>query len=83
MTIDALIHVASERPLRAEDVEAAANGLRVTVVELYDLFAKRVAQRYLSGELSYTVGDAAMNELFGYGIPGGGPELSQIGRAHV
>ncbi len=78
MTLDALIRTASESPLQAENVQAAADSLRVTVVEIYDLFAKRVAQQYLHGELSYTIGDAAMNELFGYAYPGGGPELSRL-----
>ena len=78
MTIDALIQNASERPLRAEDVEAGTESLRVTVVELYDLFAKRVARRYLSGELSYTMGDAAMTELFSYATRGGSPELPRF-----
>jgi hypothetical protein len=59
MTIDALIRRASENPLRAQDIQAAADSLGVSILELYDLFAKRVAQQYLSGELSYTIGDAA------------------------
>jgi hypothetical protein len=54
MTIDALIHIALENPLRAEHIDAASDGLRVSVGELYDVFAKNVAQRYLRGELSYT-----------------------------
>ena len=78
MTLESLIQVASENPLRAEQVEAAAESLRLTISELYDRFAKRVAQGYLSGDLSYTAGGAAMNELFGYATTGGGPELSQL-----
>jgi len=77
MTIDALIRLASEHPLRAEDIEATAAGS--SVVTLYDLFAKRVAQRYLNGELSYNDADAAMNALFGsaYG-PAVAPEFSRL-----
>src|SRR5215467_5175705 len=78
MTLDALIRIASENPLRAEHVEAAAGNLRVTVGELYDLFAKDVAQRYMSGELSYTSGDGVMTALFTYATSGGGPELSRF-----
>ncbi|HKE86403.1 MAG TPA: hypothetical protein VKB50_21745 [Vicinamibacterales bacterium] len=78
MTLDALIQAASESPLRAKHVEAAAENLRATAGELYDLFARTVAQRYLSGELSYTSGDAAMTHLFGYATSGGGPELSRL-----
>jgi hypothetical protein len=78
MTLEALIKIASENPLEAAHVEAAAKNLGVSIGELYDRFAKIVAQRYLSGELSYTTGDALMNELFGYATSGGGPELSQL-----
>ena len=45
MTIDALIRTASESPLRAQDIQAAADSRRVSILELYDLFAKRVAQQ--------------------------------------
>jgi hypothetical protein len=78
MTLDALIQVASENPLRGQQVAAAAEQLRATVTEFYDLFARTVAQRYLNGELSYTSGDAAMTHLFGYATSGGGPELSRF-----
>src|SRR5215471_2404698 len=80
LTLDALIRIASENPLRAEHVGATADNLRVTVEELYDLFAKNVAQRYMSGDLSYTSGDAAMTALFAYATSGGGPELSRLAR---
>lgn len=78
MTLDALIQIAAEQPLRAEHVNAAAEHPRVAVEDLYDSFAKRVARRYLDGDLSYTTGDAAMNGLFGYATTGGGPELSPL-----
>jgi hypothetical protein len=78
MTIDDLIQIASDRVPHAEEIEAAANHAQVTVVRLYDLFAKRVATRYLRGELGYTVGDAAMNGLFGYAYQGGGQEFDRL-----
>jgi hypothetical protein len=78
MTIDDLIRIAWERSPRTQEIEAAARHAQVTVVRLYDLFAKSVATRYLRGELSYTDGDAAMNGLFGYAYPGGGQEFDRL-----
>ena len=78
MTIDDLIRIASERSPRLDEIEAAAGNAQLTVVRLYDAFAKRVATRYLRGDLSYTDGDAAMNSLFGYAYPGGGPEFDHL-----
>jgi hypothetical protein len=78
MTIDALIEAAIESPLGAEHVRRATESLSVTIHELYDVFSRRVAQQYLLGKISYTSGDAAMNELLGYATAGGGPELSRL-----
>ena len=66
MTIDHLIGIASDGPLDTAVVEAAASDLALSVNHVFNAFAKRVAQGYLRGEYSYTVGDAAMNNLFAF-----------------
>lgn len=78
MTIDDLIKIARERSPGIDEIEAAARDLQMNVVQLYDVIAKSVATSFLRGELSYTDGDAAMNSLFGYAYPGGGPEFGRL-----
>jgi hypothetical protein len=78
MTIDDLILIASGRSPRSEEIEAAAGHKQLPVVRLYDVFAKRVAKRYMRGDLSYADADAAMNGLFGYAYPGGAPEFDYL-----
>jgi len=78
MTIDSLIIKASETGLRVEDFDTAADALNITVIQLYDQFATMVAKRYLSGELSFELGDVAMTELFSCAVPLGGPNLSPL-----
>jgi hypothetical protein len=80
MTIDLLIRIASEEGLKATDVEAAASDLRMSLNDVCDAFAKRVAQGYLDGEYSYRIGDTAMNSLFAFAYPMSGTGLPNLAR---
>ena len=80
MTIDQLIRIASEKGLKATDIEAAASDLRLSLHDVCDAFAKRVAQGYLDGEYSYAIGDTAMNSLFGFAYPMTGTGLPSLAR---
>lgn len=78
MTIDELIQIAHERSPGPDEVQAAAASLQMDVPAVYDRFARKVANGYLSGEFDFTYSDAAMNGLFGYAYPGGGPEFTRL-----
>ena len=78
MTIDQLIRIASEKGLKATDIEAAASYLGLSLNDVCNAFAKRVAQGYLDGEYSYTIGDTAMNSLFAFAYPVSGTGLPNL-----
>jgi hypothetical protein len=80
MTIDQLIRIASGEALKATEIEAAASDLRLSRNDVCDAFAKRVAQGYLDGEYSYTIGDTAMNNLFAFAYPVSGTGLPNLAR---
>ena len=69
MGIDELIQIASERTLRVSEIDQTAIDLGRSAEDVCDLFSRAVAQRYLAGEYSYDLADAAMNSLFSYAIP--------------
>ena len=66
MTVDDLIALASVGPLKASDVEQTADGMGTTVIEMFDRFARRIADGYTSGVYDFNLCDGAMTYLFTY-----------------
>jgi hypothetical protein len=79
MTLDDLIaKAASEQGIRPSDVLAAVSASDKPWKELFDEFARIVAERYCRGECSWEFGDLAMNSLWGHAVNHGGAEFPEF-----
>jgi hypothetical protein len=79
VTIDQLVRIASDEDvLRSADMDSTVEALGLSIGDVCDAFATRVAERYLRGEYSYTSADAAMNALFAYAYPESGVGLPSL-----
>ena len=61
--MDVWISTAIARPLKPEDIEAQCKAAGYSTSAFCDAFARRVVERYMSGNLSWPDGDAAMNNI--------------------
>ena len=66
MNLDRLIKLAFDRTPTPAEVEEVASSERISVDEVLDRFARRVAECYLEGLYSFGDADAAMNHLFAW-----------------
>jgi hypothetical protein len=64
LTLEELISRAAADRLDAAEVAETAASLGVSARELFDQFARLLAERYREGSYSWEFGDAAMNQLF-------------------
>lgn len=64
MTLDDLIQLASNEPLKVADVERAAKDLGTAPDHLFDQVARIVGERYVGGQYSYGFCDAVMTAVF-------------------
>jgi hypothetical protein len=62
--MDDLIAVALDRFLTVKDLEPYCGTSEDAVSELCNVFARRVVERYLVGDLAWADADAVMNHLF-------------------
>ena len=77
--MDVLIETAVDRHLTAEEVGRYCRTARHSVSDFCDLFARRVVQRYLAGELPWSDADGAMNAIFTIMTQHCGPVLPDYG----
>ena len=66
MDLDRLIELAFDRTPTLAEVEEVASSQRISVDEMLDQLARRVAERYLEGVYSFGDADMAMNNLFAW-----------------
>src|SRR5688500_9857022 len=66
MDIDRLIELAFDRTPTPAEVEDVASSERISLQEVLDRLARRVAERYLEGVYSFGDADMAMNNLFAW-----------------
>ena len=79
MDLDDLIAIAaSNERLLPEDVESVATEMGLSVSDLLDAFARRVAIEYLHGRRSFDFADGAITQLFGFAIADTGIGLSEF-----
>lgn len=64
MTVDDFVALAIGGPVSLADMQAHCAKSGQSLADFCDVFALRVAERYLSGCMDYDCGDAAMNALF-------------------
>ena len=69
VTIPNLIQAAAAGPLTKAVIERACETGKKSLFELYDAFAREVAERFSRGEHSWEFCDVAMNSLFTYAHP--------------
>jgi hypothetical protein len=81
MTIEELISRAADDKLDAAEVAKTAQALNVPARDLFDQFARTVAQRYREGSYSWEFGDDAMNRLFTFAYLTTDHGLSPFARA--
>lgn len=62
--VDALLGMAQEG-LKSNDLSSYCRDLNLTTAELLNTISLEVAQRFISGELSYDLADDIMNGFFG------------------
>lgn len=62
--MDVLIATAIDRFLTVEDIEPHCKAAGYSFSEFSDAFARRVVERYLSDDLSWSDADVAMNHVF-------------------
>jgi hypothetical protein len=63
--VDELINIAIRRDLTPQDVLPYRLAHDITMHDFCDRFARRLAERYLAGEMSWPDGDMAANHVFG------------------
>lgn len=71
MHLDRLIELAFDRTPTTAEVEEVANSEHISLVEVLDRFARRVAGRYVDSVYSFGDADMAMNNLFGWATAAG------------
>lgn len=76
MKLADLIQAATLRPFQEEDVAASCAAEQMERQQLYDAFARDVAEGYRSGRHSWPDADAAMNHLFSFAYAVSGEGLS-------
>ena len=64
MTVDQCIDLALERELSVDDIGQGSDPGEASVKAFCDEFAQRLAQRYLSNELSWEDADAVANNYY-------------------
>jgi hypothetical protein len=69
MSISILVQAAAAKPLSREIIERTCQEEKMQLSELYDAFARDVAEKYLRGEYGWRFCDDAMNTLFTYTHP--------------
>ena len=80
MNLERLIEIAFSRTPTTMDVEDVARSEHVPVEAVPDLFARRVADRYLGGGYGFGDADAAMNNLFAWATAVTGSDLPEFAR---
>jgi hypothetical protein len=70
--------LATSRVPESKDVEQTAKSLGISQAELCDLVARTVAERFLSSAMPRSAGDAAMNNLFSYGLQARDPDVEDL-----
>lgn len=71
MTIDDLIQIAANRPLTLADLVEADRKRSLSISQILDALADRVAHGYLEGSYAWDVGDAVMNGVFEFAVSHG------------
>src|SRR5215469_16062555 len=64
MTIDDIVRLAIESPLKHSDVETFCKQEHISIEAFCDDFARHIADAYLAGRLSYEAADMAIAGLF-------------------
>ena len=80
MDLDRLIDLAFDRTPTSAEVEQVAISERISIEEVLNRFARRVAERYLEGVYSFGDGDMAMNSLFAWATAVTGSGLPDFAR---
>ena len=75
MTLNELIALTANRVPTSTDVAQTAQRLAISKPALCDLIAKTVAERFLSGALSWNTGDRVMNNLYAYALHSNDPDV--------
>lgn len=76
MHLDDLIRHGATRPLNDAVVDSACRAARMTRFEIFDAFARRVADGYSKKEFSWGDCDMAMTNLFSFAYTVSGDGLS-------
>ena len=63
MSVDPIVAKAMSGPIEVTELDEVASGLACSRDQVADDFARTVARRYLTGEISWESGDEAMNAL--------------------
>lgn len=66
MNIDEIIKIAAEGPLSPQTVDAVCADQRMTLDDLFNMFARKVTEGYLEGTYAWSLCDQAMTNLFSY-----------------